>query len=102
MLGNCMPLKSAPLLNDDSYNPDALLDRVSTLLNVKNDAALARELNVAPPVISKIRHRKMQVGGSFLIRLHEVTALSIRELRTLMGDHNEHYRPTGRSAHELA
>ena len=97
-----MPLKTAPLLNDASYNPDALLDHVSTLLDVKNDAALAKELGVAPPVISKIRHRRMQVGGSFLIRLHEVTTLSIRELRTLMGDHTDRYRPTGRSVHEIA
>lgn len=97
-----MPLKTAPLLNDASYNPDALLDGVSTLLNVKNDAALAKKLDVAPPVISKIRHRRMQVGGSLLIRLHEVTTLSIKDLRIMMGDHAERYRPTGRTAIDIS
>jgi hypothetical protein len=43
-------------------------------------------LEVAPPVISKIRHRKLPIGASLLIRMHEVTELSIKDLRGLMGD----------------
>lgn len=91
-----MSLKPPPLLQDTAYDPDALLNRVSVLLNVKNDAALARELDVAPPVISKIRHRSMAVGASLLIRLHEVTDLSIQELRTTMGDTAKRFRSTPR------
>lgn len=97
-LGKCMSLKPPPLLKDTAYDPGALLDRVSALLNVKNDAALARELDVAPPVISKIRHRNMAVGASLLIRLHEVTALSIQELRTTMGDTAKRFRTTPRGS----
>jgi hypothetical protein len=43
-------------------------------------------------VISKIRHRTLPVGASLLIRMHEVTDLSIRELRELMGDRRKRMR----------
>ncbi|MBI1890379.1 MAG: hypothetical protein HYS18_07030 [Burkholderiales bacterium] len=58
----------------------------------QNDAALSRKLEVAPPVISKIRHRRLPIGASLLIRMHEVTGMSIRELRDLMGDRRTKYR----------
>lgn len=82
----------SPLLDTPSYNPDALLNHVTQLLNLRNDAGLAKALGVSPPVLSKIRHRRMEVGAAMLIRLHETTDLSIRELRTLMGDHSHRYR----------
>jgi plasmid maintenance system antidote protein VapI len=74
------------------YNPDNLLASIIGKLNLKNDAALSRALEVAPPVISKIRHRRLPVGASLLIRMHEVTDLSIKELRELMGDRRNKYR----------
>jgi hypothetical protein len=74
------------------YNPDNLLGSIITRLNLKNDAALSRALEVAPPVISKIRHRRLPVGASLLIRMHEVTNLSIDELRALMGDRRNKFR----------
>jgi Sec-independent protein translocase protein TatA len=49
-------------------------------------------LEVAPPVISKIRHHRLPVGASLLIRMHEVTGMSIRDLRDLMGDRRTKYR----------
>jgi hypothetical protein len=61
-------------------------------LNLKNDAALSRALEVAPPVISKIRHRRLPVGASLLIRMHEVCHLSIKDLRVLMGDRRGKFR----------
>ena len=75
-----------------SFDPDALLNFIIVKKNLKNDAALARALEVAPPVISKIRHRRLPVGASLLIRMHEVTDLSIRELRDLMGDRRTVHR----------
>jgi hypothetical protein len=74
------------------YNPDNLLASLISRLNLKNDAALSRALEVAPPVISKIRHRRLPVGASLLIRMHEVTDLSIQELRELMGDRRGKFR----------
>lgn len=75
-----------------NYNPDNLLACLIGKLNLKNDAALSRALEVAPPVISKIRHRRLPVGASLLIRMHEVTDLSIKELRELMGDRRNKFR----------
>ena len=74
------------------YDPDHLLATLIERLNLKNDAALSRALEVSPPVISKIRHRKLPVTASLLIRMHEVSALSIQELRLLMGDRRQKFR----------
>jgi transcriptional regulator with XRE-family HTH domain len=74
------------------YNPNRLLDALIDHLRLKNDAALARALEVAPPVISKIRHRRLPVSASLLIRMHEVTDLTIRDLRYLMGDRRQKFR----------
>jgi hypothetical protein len=74
------------------YDPDNLLSSLIGKLKLKNDAALSRALEVAPPVISKIRHRRLPVGASLLIRMHEVTDLSIQDLRALMGDRRNKFR----------
>lgn len=60
-----------------------LLDAVMAKLGLKNDAALSRALEVAPPVISKIRHGRLPVGATLLIRMHEVTDIAIRELKAI-------------------
>ena len=83
---------SSRLSEQLAYDPNNLLDTLIDKLHLKNDAALSRALEVAPPVISKIRHRRLPVGASLLIRMHEVSDLSIRELRTLMGDRREKFR----------
>lgn len=75
-----------------NYNPNRLLDTLIENLRLKNDAALSRALEVAPPVISKIRHHRLPVGASLLIRMHEVSDLSIRDLRYLMGDRRTKFR----------
>lgn len=80
------------LLTQTQYDPNNLLDALLEKLALKNDAALSRALEVAPPVISKIRHRRLPVGASMLIRMHEVSELSIKELRTLMGDRRNKFR----------
>ena len=85
-------MPSQRLTDQAAYDPNALLDALIDTMGLKNDAALSRALEVAPPVISKIRHRRLPVGASLLIRMHEVSALSIKELRALMGDRREKFR----------
>src|SRR4051812_3329123 len=80
------------LASQESYNPNHLLDILLGKMQLKNDAALSRLLEVAPPVISKIRHHRLPVGASLLIRMHEVSDLSIRDLRYLMGDRRNKFR----------
>jgi hypothetical protein len=75
-----------------AYNPNRLLDALLENMRLKNDAALSRMLEVAPPVISKIRHRRLPVSASVLIRMHEATDMSIGDLRFLMGDRRNKYR----------
>jgi soluble lytic murein transglycosylase-like protein len=74
------------------YDPDNLLASVIGKLHLKNDADLSRALGVAPPVISKIRHRRTPVSASLLIRMCEATNLSIADLRMLMGDRRNTFR----------
>ena len=86
------------LLKETTYDPDSLLNAVIQQLALKNDAALSRALEVAPPVISKLRHRRLAVGASLLIRIHEVTGMSIRQLRDLMGDTRHKFFGAGAKA----
>lgn len=80
------------LISESMYDPDHLLDSLRKNMGLKNDAALSSALSVAPPVISKIRHHRLPVSGAILIRMHEVTKLSISELRMLMGDRRKKFR----------
>lgn len=75
-----------------TYDPDRLLNGLIDKLKLKNDAALSRALGVYPNAISKIRCRRLPVGASILIRMHEISNLSIGELRTLMGDRRQKFR----------
>ena len=75
----------------ESYEPKTLFDELMKRFNLKNDAALARFLQVSPPVISKIRHRRLPIGAMLLIRMHEASGMSIRELRSLMGDNSQFF-----------
>ncbi|MEW6021628.1 MAG: hypothetical protein AB1807_05760 [Pseudomonadota bacterium] len=77
-----MPIRRLPEGAD--YDPNRVLDAIITKLQLKNDAALSRALEVAPPVISKIRHNTLPIGATILLRMHEISDFSIRELRALM------------------
>lgn len=85
-LRNGLPGKS-----DNVFENGNLLNQLIIFLGLKNDAALARELQVAPPILSKIRHGKLLVSAAILIRMHEVSGLSIHELRACMGDHRKRF-----------
>lgn len=74
------------------YNPDRLLDVLRENFRLKNDTELARMLEVAPQVISKIRHRRVPLGAALLIRMHEVTGLNIMDLRYILGDRRRKFR----------
>jgi hypothetical protein len=73
------------LLNDPNYNPNRLLDELLSRLRLKNDAALSRALAVTPSVLSKVRHRRLAIAAELIIQIHDVTMLSIDDIRLLMG-----------------
>jgi hypothetical protein len=97
-----METKADEAITLTPYNPDNLLDTVIAKLNLKNDAALCRYLDVPAPLISKIRRRKLTVGASLLIRMHEATDLSVGELRRLIETPSEQQHCRRPKAQELA
>jgi len=81
---NIKPLE-CDSLNSTTYDPDGLIDGLIDKLCLKNDAALSRLLAVAPPVISKIRHRRLPVGPSLLLRIQDATGIQVNEARQMAG-----------------
>jgi len=49
--------------------------------SLKNDAALARLLEVAPPVISKMRSGTLSVGAMIMVKVLELEVMVIKEIR---------------------
>jgi len=79
------PPTSDYITPDAGYSPDRFLDAITAHLRLKNDTALARALEVAPPVISKLRHQTLRICPSHLLRAHDATGISIAELKALAG-----------------
>lgn len=71
------------MATNTSHTPHALIDAVLTRQKLANDAALAIALAVAPPVLSKVRHGKLAVGPSLILRLHETFGMPVKEIRAL-------------------
>lgn len=65
----------------NTKNENALLDLAADILKCKNDAALCRALDVAPPVASKIRHARLPVGASMVVKLHETTGMPVADIK---------------------
>lgn len=59
----------------------SLLDALARYFGAKSDAALARALDVMPPDISRIRHRKRPITADFILRVHEITEWPIKDIK---------------------
>jgi hypothetical protein len=73
------------------FQPGKLLDQLISHMGLRNDAALSRMLELSAPTISKIRRRALPVSATVLVQMHEVSGLTIRDLRALMGDHRRRF-----------
>lgn len=73
------------VMHDENYTPDRLFDAVMEKLDVPSDAAGARALDTAASVISKMRHKRIPVGAAMILRIYDVTGLSIEKIRQLLG-----------------
>ena len=73
-------MKNNIVLDNAAYDPNRLLDFLIEKTRAKNDLALSRKLDVAAPVLSKIRHRRMPVGATLLLRMHEICDVSIADV----------------------
>lgn len=63
--------------------PFELFDTIKQEFNLKNDAALARELKFTPPQVSKVRAGVIGCTDTVILRIHEVFGLSVPEIREL-------------------
>lgn len=60
-----------------------MIEGLKVLHRVKNDAALARLLEVAPPVISKIRSGRLTIGCALLIKIQDTFDMNLKDVRAL-------------------
>lgn len=65
-------------------NINGLLDLLIEVLDLKNDAALSRILEVKPPVVSKWRHGRLPFGATHILRAHDVSELSIAKIKEFL------------------
>jgi plasmid maintenance system antidote protein VapI len=77
---------------DTPYHPERVLDQVSEELGVSDDIALAKALKIAAPLLDRIRHGQTPLRASILLRINEVSGMSMGELRSLMGDRRSKFR----------
>lgn len=63
-------------------NVPKLLDTLRDRFQIKSDAALARELDVVPAQISKLRGGA-PLGPSVILRIHEHLGVPVKEIREL-------------------
>lgn len=71
---------------DDSFEGSnaALLDALLLKLNLKNDAELCRAVDMQPSAISKLRTDTIPIWAKVLLRFHEASGISIRELKSYL------------------
>lgn len=74
-------MKTATLGTDVSGN---LFAHIIAAKSLKNDAALARFLEISPVIVSKIRHGRLSVGPSLIIRIHEATDMPVALIKSLV------------------
>ncbi len=72
------------LIPQTAVGINALFDFLIARWQLKNDAALARLLEVAPPVISKMRNARLTLGAVLLLRIHDVSEMPIRDIKALL------------------
>lgn len=69
------------VMTADAQRVNAMLDKIMLTQGLKNDAALGRALDTPPPVISKVRHGRLRLGDTMIIRIHELTEWPVRQIK---------------------
>jgi hypothetical protein len=78
----------------ETYDANHLLDSVLDRLQLENDTALCNLLDITPSILSDIRLMRQPIDAAMLVRLHELTDISISGLRNILGDRREKSRYT--------
>lgn len=77
-----MPSPIQPQQGINLKNVPKLLDTLRERFQIRSDAALARELEVVPSVISKLRAGG-PLGPTLVLRIHEYLGVPVAEIRDL-------------------
>jgi len=66
------------------YKPHALFDYLIQACELKNDAELARALDVSQATVSRMRSGFYQVTADIILTIHKQTGLSVEEIESLI------------------
>lgn len=75
-----------------SYDPARLFDTVRQRLQLHSDKALAKALQIAPPLLARLREQVLPVSGSLLLRIQDVSGIAVAELQRVLGDRRQRMR----------
>jgi len=75
-----------------SYDPARLFDTVRQRLQLHSDKALAKALQIAPPLLARLREQVLPVSGSLLLRIQDVSGIAVAELQRVLGDRRRRMR----------
>jgi antitoxin HigA-1 len=79
-------------IHSPSYDPARLFDTVRQRLQLHSDKALAKALQIAPPLLARLRERVLPVSGSLLLRIQDVSGIAVAELQRVLGDRRRRMR----------
>lgn len=79
-------------MTDVKKDANPLLDYLLKGFFLKNDAALAKELGYGPPMISKMRHLRVNPSADFILAVHKRYGLSVWDIERHIVDIPEDQR----------
>jgi len=74
------------------YDPARLFDTLRQRLQLHSDKALAKTLQIAPPLLANLRQRALPLSGSLLLRIQDVSGIAVAELQRVLGDRRRRMR----------
>lgn len=77
--------KDEVLRRERASKQSELIDDIIKAQDLKNDASLARLLEVSPPVISKLRNGHLPIGAGILMSIMETTGRSTVDMKRFLG-----------------
>lgn len=77
------------------YSQGRLLNALLKHFGMRFDIQLACRLDIARSNLCRIRKGRSPIGAALLVRIHEESGISIKELRKILGDRRKKFR--GRS-----
>jgi len=64
-----------------------LFDHLQRTYKVRNDRELAKALGVWPAAVSKVRSGKLAFGDIWLLAVHDVFGLEIKDIKGMLNEH---------------